>query len=265
MEFTVHSIKDIESWLEMHRTTGMDIDLHFHVKRSPDIPGEDSLIDMPFKNTRGEEPFDWTKEKKTGRYVWKEDVTSEENTPHGFDYVGPSEGDVWKDYQNSASNGISRLYRKYIGAPDIDKDSFYSARNEDLKKLLGKIFDAIKNRVDSVNNNFEPIDLGNRGSGQYYGSNRSSFGIEDGVYEVEMQVEYEETIFKAYVRVSPPPKGYSNTIHHIKYDEKRDNSRYNWFEFYGKQDKPTIIIKIEDKTAFKQVYKELFNEEYKGY
>ena len=66
-------------------------------------------------------------------------------------------------------------------------------------------------------------------------------------------------------RVNPPPKGYSNTIHHIKYDEKRDNSRYNWFEFYGKQDKPTIIIKIEDKTAFKQVYKELFNEEYKGY
>ena len=49
MEFTVHSIKDIESWLEIHRTTGMDIDLHFHIKRSPDIPGEDSLIDMPFK------------------------------------------------------------------------------------------------------------------------------------------------------------------------------------------------------------------------
>ncbi|SFW66131.1 hypothetical protein SAMN02927921_03088 [Sinomicrobium oceani] len=268
MEFTVHSIKDIESWLEIHRTTGMDIDLHFHIKRSPDIPGEDSLIDMPFKNTRGEEPFDWTKEKKTGRYVWKEDVTSEENTPDGFDYVGPNEGDVWKDYQNSASNGLSRLYRKYIGAPDIDKDSFYSARNEDLKKLLEKIFDAIKNRVDSVNNNFEPIDLSVRGSGQYYGTGRA-FGIKEGaIHGAILKLEYEGIVFTANVSFDPldPRVDAPNTLSHIESAEiRKGHSKYNVFKFTGPTigiNQPMIYIQM-DREAFKQVYKEIMGDEYR--
>ena len=39
--------------------------------------------------------------------------------------------------------------------------------------------------------------MASRGSGQYYGSHRSGFGIEDGISEVEMQIEYEGITFKA--------------------------------------------------------------------
>ncbi|MGS2765280.1 hypothetical protein [Sinomicrobium sp. M5D2P9] len=268
MEFTVHSIKDIESWLEMHLTTGMDIDLHFHVKRSPDIPGEDSLIDMPFKNTRGEEPFDWTKEKKTGRYVWKEDVTSEGNTPDGYDYIGRRESDVWKDYQNSASNGVSRLYRKYIGAPDIDKDSFYSARNEDLKKLVKEIFDAVKRRVDRVNDNFEPIDLSTRGSGQYYGSQRS-FGMKQGTFSgMVLQLEYEGIVFTSRIGFDPldPYMEGPNSLGYVKTAESRSgHSKYNVFEFVSPErglNQPKLYIQME-KEAFKQIYKEIIGSEYR--
>ncbi len=149
MEFTVHSLRDIESWLAMHRRIGMDIDLHFHLKSNPDIgeesvlidqnPDTDNLLDRRLKNSTEGIPLDWVKEKKTGRYFWKEDITSEENTPDRLKYIGAEEADVWRDYQNSASNGISGLYRKYLGAPDIDRGSFTDARNEDLKGLVKEI------------------------------------------------------------------------------------------------------------------------------
>ena len=36
----------------------------------------------------GAAPDDWIKNKKTGAYEWRDDVTSPDNTPEGYDYVG---------------------------------------------------------------------------------------------------------------------------------------------------------------------------------
>ncbi|UGU16125.1 hypothetical protein LS482_20910 [Sinomicrobium kalidii] len=275
MEFTVHSIRDIESWLELYRTTSMDIDLHFYLKRTPDTPAENSLIDKntntnslldtPLKNAKGEEPFDWVKNKETGQYVWKEEVTSKENTPDGYDYIGRSENDVWKDYQNSESNGISRLYRKYMGAPDIDKGSFIDARNEDLKELVKEVFDAIKNRIDP--DNFKPIDLDARGSGQYYGYNRTWLGVGDATYSgLDLQLEYEGIIFTATIGFNPvhPDLGIANSLSHVMeawpYDK---HSRANIFKITHSENKqhPLLYIRM-DRDAFRQVYKELYGEDH---
>lgn len=264
MDFTVHSIKDIESWFEIHRTTGMDIDLHFHVKRSPDIPGEDSLIDIPFKNTKGE-PFDWIKEKETDRYIWKDEVTSEQNTPDGYDYIGSRESDVWKDYQNRAPNGLSRLYRKYMGAPDIDRTSFVDARNEDVEKLVKEVFDAIKNRVDRINENFEPINLSNRGSGQYYGFRRNE--MEHGKFGITLELEYEGIIFTSQIGFHPldPKLSSTNNLSHLEKVRVNENhSNENVFIITSRSGfaHPRLYIQM-DRDAFRQIYKELMGEDHR--
>ncbi len=47
--------------------------------------------------------FDWIKNEETNQNVWDEDVTSEEDTPDGFSYVGASIKDVYKDFGDNAA------------------------------------------------------------------------------------------------------------------------------------------------------------------
>lgn len=45
----------------------------------------------------GKGPTDWIKNLKTGDYVWNKDVTSKDNTPEGYKYVGKNDDDIVKD------------------------------------------------------------------------------------------------------------------------------------------------------------------------
>jgi RHS repeat-associated protein len=50
-----------------------------------------------FVDPDGMEPEDWIKNKKTGKYEWKNEVTSASNTPEGYIYVGARDNDILKD------------------------------------------------------------------------------------------------------------------------------------------------------------------------
>ena len=40
---------------------------------------------------------DWVKDLKTGRYVWMDNVTSPQNTPSGYKYIGPYDNNILTD------------------------------------------------------------------------------------------------------------------------------------------------------------------------
>jgi RHS repeat-associated protein len=50
-----------------------------------------------FIDPDGMEPEDWIKNKKTGKYEWRNEVTSASNTPEGYSYVGAKDNDILKD------------------------------------------------------------------------------------------------------------------------------------------------------------------------
>ena len=41
--------------------------------------------------------LDWVKDLKTGRYVWMDNVTSPQNTPSGYKYIGPCDDNILTD------------------------------------------------------------------------------------------------------------------------------------------------------------------------
>ena len=45
----------------------------------------------------GQSPDDWIKNKSTGEYEWRHEVTSEENTPEGFKYLGKDDQSIVED------------------------------------------------------------------------------------------------------------------------------------------------------------------------
>jgi RHS repeat-associated protein len=52
---------------------------------------------LRFTDPDGMEPEDWIKNKKTGNYEWKNEVTTKENTPTGYTYVGKNDNDIVTD------------------------------------------------------------------------------------------------------------------------------------------------------------------------
>ena len=47
--------------------------------------------------SEAEESTDWVKKKGTNQYIWLDIVNSKDNTPSGYDYVGPNDNDILRD------------------------------------------------------------------------------------------------------------------------------------------------------------------------
>ncbi len=62
-----------------------------------------------FLDPNGMAPVDWIKNLETGEYIWDASVTSAENTPQGFEYVGASMSDVQSHFRSNTSF-IGRLF-----------------------------------------------------------------------------------------------------------------------------------------------------------
>ena len=56
---------------------------------------------IAFVDPDGQAPLDWIRNEETGEYVWDGNVTSESDTPEGFEYVGRFLSDVQKDFSDS--------------------------------------------------------------------------------------------------------------------------------------------------------------------
>lgn len=58
-----------------------------------------AMYDNPIRYTdpTGAEPEDWIKNTKTGKYEWRNEVTSPDNTPKGYNYIGKEDNAILKD------------------------------------------------------------------------------------------------------------------------------------------------------------------------
>jgi len=61
-----------------------------------------------FIDPDGNAPYDWIKNMATNKYEWRNNVSSKENTPAGYSYIGKEDNDIVKDLgYSSASANVS--------------------------------------------------------------------------------------------------------------------------------------------------------------
>ena len=71
-------------------------------------------------------PDDWIKNNKTGKYEWKNEVTSKSNTPNGYSYIGKEDIDIVNDLFGDTYFSESTWDVGLISADDFDNP--YSAK-----------------------------------------------------------------------------------------------------------------------------------------
>ncbi len=74
---------------------------------------------LRFTDPTGMSPYDWIRNNETGQYTWDWNVTSSEDTPEGYTYVGKGRDDINADYKENTS----LLGRIFGSRPDIDWNS----------------------------------------------------------------------------------------------------------------------------------------------
>ena len=74
----------------------------------------------------GESADDWIKNNKTGKYEWKNEVTSKSNTPSGYSYIGKEDRDIVNDLFGDTYFSKSTWDIGLISADDFDNS--YSAK-----------------------------------------------------------------------------------------------------------------------------------------
>lgn len=71
---------------------------------------------LRFTDPTGMAPYDWIRNNETGEYTWDWNVTSEEDTPEGYEYVGKGKADIDAHYKENTS----LLARMFGSGPDVD-------------------------------------------------------------------------------------------------------------------------------------------------
>jgi len=69
---------------------------------------------------------DWVKNNSSGEYEWMDNVTSAENTPEGYSYVGASGSDILKDINPNFSSSLQSQSSNRIGyiAADVEEGKY---------------------------------------------------------------------------------------------------------------------------------------------
>jgi hypothetical protein len=74
-----------------------------------------------FIDADGMAPDDWVKNKQTGNYEWKNEVTSASNTPAGYTYVGKQDNDVVKDLGYSTASTTVTTTKTGVIHTDVEE------------------------------------------------------------------------------------------------------------------------------------------------
>ncbi len=102
----------------------------------------------------GGETDDWKYNKKTGEYVWDENVTSAADIidPSKFEYVGIGKSDITKHYEAN-NNAFIRFFK---GGPDINWGSFYDYRDSHvLSRIETYLNTGEAQRLDDIRGLYE--------------------------------------------------------------------------------------------------------------
>ena len=77
-----------------------------------------------FIDPDGMEGEDWIKKNGTNKYEWRNEVTSKDNTPSGYDYVGKEDDDILKDLGWNVSYPSLTSKAAGLVASDTEDDPF---------------------------------------------------------------------------------------------------------------------------------------------
>lgn len=96
---------------------------------APQSPDKAEIVNKP--------DDDWIRNKKSGKYEWKSNVESKEDTPEGYTYVGKSISDVKRHYIFSLGAKYSifgTLYGEFVGNPEFGDVSSWPGEITENKK-----------------------------------------------------------------------------------------------------------------------------------
>ncbi len=119
---------------------------------------------------------DWVQNDKTEKYEWKDNVTSESNTPKGYSYVGPSGDDILTDLNlpnefstkkasrtsfglegDSRSGAPIGTNAKVSGNIIVDADiAYYDKNNISSNNTLGKKFTGVTFKANFIQSSISP-------------------------------------------------------------------------------------------------------------
>lgn len=91
------------------------------------------MTPIRFVDPDGREPVDWIKSNKTGKFEWRNEVTSVENTPKNYTYIGKNDNSI---VANLFGSSISRTSDWDVGLISTnDFDNPYSAKGASFNNM----------------------------------------------------------------------------------------------------------------------------------
>ena len=154
--------------------------------------------------SEAEENIDWVKKTGTNQYIWLDIVDSKDNTPQGYDYVGPDDNDILRDMgipenfspQEMSRNGCTSRWRPgaflgiifgdrrcestarlSVSANHIDCSEYITEANKKGRVFAGLTFTA------SVSQTSASIDMGWDGMTYSGGLSRSFLDKKGTIYD----------------------------------------------------------------------------------